>query len=163
MGLLSIESRDLCLQNQRATPTAWMKLHSGTTTMDTCLNFAYGCCLWDIMVELNISEILWPVKPQLFTICLFQKMFTDPCTRQNILGQEACSSIVTLWQLALQASGHSGENLHLPSLQRHHLTLAWGRLLKWQGPAGQRPREEAGNFHLARLFSGSVHISPVSQ
>lgn len=98
--------------------------------MDTCLNFAYGCCLWDIMVELNISEILWPIKPQLFTICPFQKMFTDPCTRQNILGQEACSSILTLRQLALQAAGHSDENLHLPSLQWYHLTLTWDRLLK---------------------------------
>lgn len=57
-------------------------------------------------------------------------MFTDPCTRQNILGQEACSSIVNLQQLALQALDHSGEKLHLPSLKQHHLILAWGRLLK---------------------------------
>lgn len=163
MVLLSIESRKLCLQNQWATPTAWMKLW-WTTTMDAGLNFAYGCCPWDIMVELNryIRDSMACKASVIYSVS-FQKIFTDPCTRQNILGQEACCSIVILRQLALQASGHSSENLHLPSLQWHHLTLTWGRLLKWQVPAGQRPREEAGNFHLALLFSGSVHSSAVPQ
>lgn len=65
--------------------------------MDVFLNIVYGYP-WAIMVVLKVApETPWSVKPYLFTICLF----SETVCWQNILGQEACPSILDLQYLAL--------------------------------------------------------------
>jgi hypothetical protein len=93
----------------------------------------------------------------------FQKMFADSCIRQNILGQKACPSILNLYHLAVQYYRSFWWKLTCSIKRQNHFILVWGRLLKWQVAAEERDREGSGSSYSALLFTGSVHISPMTQ